>query len=97
MTLLLQRKLKIVSCNAPLRYKTISITPSLFSIGDVSCSYAVVVRTKASFEPYRSLLLAYMLSFGNANVGDLYVNRRVSENRPLYINKGFIHKSGGLR
>ena len=38
-----------------------------------------------------------MLSFGNANVGDLYVNRRVSENRALYVNKGFIHKSGGLR
>jgi len=38
----------------------------------------------------------YMLSFGNANVGDLYVNRRVSENLVLYVNKGFIHKLGGL-
>ena len=32
----------------------------------------------------------YMLSFGNANVGDLYVNRRVSENLT------FIRKSEGL-
>ena len=44
-----------------------------------------------------------MLNFGNGNVGDLYVNLRVSENLVL-IHKseslgksGFIHKSGGLR
>ena len=37
------------------------------------------------------LFIAYMLSFGNANPGDLDVNQRVSEKR------GFIHKSEGLR
>ena len=33
----------------------------------------------------------YMLSFGNANVGDLYVNRRVSgENGILYVNRRLL-------
>ena len=50
-------KIKKNSCNTLLRYKTISITSWLFSMRDVSCSYAVVVRSKASFEPSRSLLL----------------------------------------
>ena len=32
-----------------------------------------------------------MLSFGNANVGDLYVNRRVSgENGILYVNRRLL-------
>ena len=35
--------------------------------------------------------LTNMLSFRNANPGDLYVNQRVSEKR------GFIYKSEGLR
>ena len=35
--------------------------------------------------------LTYMLSFGNANVGDLYVNRRVSgENGILYVNRRLL-------
>ena len=54
---------KIVSCNTPLRYKTISITPWLFSVRDVSCSYAVVVRSKASFERSRSFLLILFRAF----------------------------------
>ena len=34
--------------------------------------------------PLRDLGLAYMLSFGNANVGDLYVNRRVSGGKTVF-------------
>jgi len=56
-TLLLPRKFKIVSYNTLLRYKTISITPPLFSLKGVSCSYAILVWSKASFEPSCSLLL----------------------------------------
>ena len=39
-----------------------------------------------------------MLSFGNANVGDLYVNRRVSgKNGILYVNWRLLEKGVTVR
>ena len=40
-----------------------------------------------------------MLSFGNANVGDLYINRRVSggKNGILYVNRRLLEKGATVR
>jgi len=51
-------------------------------------SIVTVVRKEGIY--IIELVLPYMLSFGNANVGDLYVNLRVSENG------AFLRKSEGL-
>ena len=63
------------------------MTPSPNVLGILGLTSAV---EQSRLLCYCVCLCAYMLSFGNANVGDLYINRWVSENW------AFIRKSEGL-
>ena len=52
-------------------------------VSHIVCSLFQVIK-HISTGLYVYELTSYMLSFGNANVGDLYVNRRVSGKTAFY-------------